>query len=174
MSPYGVSKVTQDLLAYQYHESFGIDLVRTRAFNHTGPRRGEVFVTSNFAKQIAEIEAGQKDPVMLVGNLDAQRDFSDVRDIVRAYMLAMEIGKSGEVFNICSGRAIRIRELLDMLLDLADVAVEIKQDPSRLRPSDVMVLQGSAEKFKNATGWKPEIPFEKTLKDLLAFWRVRV
>ncbi len=174
MSPYGVSKVAQDLLAYQYHESFGTDLVRTRAFNHTGPRRGEVFVTSNFAKQIAEIESGKREPVILVGNLEAQRDFSDVRDVVKAYVLALEKGESGEVYNICSGNAIHIQELLDRLLELSDVKVDVKQDPSRMRPSDVMVLQGSAEKFRKATGWKPEIPFEKTLRDLLEFWRERV
>lgn len=174
MSPYGVSKVAQDLLAYQYHESFGLDLVRTRAFNHTGPRRGEVFVTSNFAKQIAEIEAGKREPLIMVGNLEAQRDFSDVRDVVKAYLLAIEKCTSGEVYNICSGHAVRIQELLDRLIEIADVAVEVKQDPSRMRPSDVMVLRGSAEKFKKATGWSPEIPFEKTLRDLLDFWRERV
>jgi len=174
MSPYGVSKVTQDLLAYQYHESFGIDLVRTRAFNHTGPRRGEVFVASNFARQIAEIEARKREPLIMVGNLEAQRDFSDVRDVVKAYLLAIEKCESGEVYNICSGKSVRIQELLDRLLDMADVTVEVKQDPSRMRPSDVMVLRGSAEKFKRATGWKPEIPFEQTLRDLLEFWRERV
>lgn len=174
MSPYGVSKVAQDLLAYQYHESFGLDLVRTRAFNHTGPRRGEVFVTSNFAKQIAEIEAGKREPLIMVGNLEAQRDFSDVRDVVKAYLLAIEKCTSGEVYNICSGHAVRIQELLDRLIEIADVAVEVKQDPSRMRPSDVMVLRGSAEKFKKATGWSPEIPFEQTLRDLLDFWRERV
>ena len=174
MSPYGVSKVAQDLLAYQYFQSFGTDLVRTRAFNHTGPRRGEVFVTSNFAKQIAEIEAGKREPVMLVGNLEAQRDFSDVRDVVRAYLLAMEKCESGEVYNICSGRSLKIREVLDMLLSISKVKVEIKQDPTRLRPSDVMVLRGSAEKFRKATGWVPEISFEQTLRDLLDFWRERL
>lgn len=174
LSPYGVSKVSQDLLAYQYHHSFGTDLVRTRAFNHTGPRRGEVFVTSNFAKQIAEIEAGQREPVMLVGNLDAQRDFSDVRDVVRAYLLAIEKCTSGEVYNICSGHALKIHELLDMLLGMSKVKIEVKQDPDRLRPSDVMVLQGSADKFRKETGWIPEIPFEQTVRDLLAFWRERV
>jgi GDP-4-dehydro-6-deoxy-D-mannose reductase len=174
LSPYGVSKVTQDLLAYQYHQSFGTDLVRTRAFNHTGPRRGEVFVTSNFAKQIAEIEIGKREPVIMVGNLEAQRDFTDVRDMVKAYLLAMEMGRSGEVYNICSGQAIRIRELLDRLLKLTDAKVEVKQDPARMRPSDVMVLQGSAEKFRKETGWEPEIPFGQTLCDLLDFWRERV
>ncbi len=174
LSPYGVSKVAQDLLAYQYHQSFGTDLVRTRAFNHTGPRRGEVFVTSNFAKQIAEIEAGKKEPVIMVGNLDAQRDFSDVRDVARAYLLAIENCVIGEVYNICSGRAIKIRGLLDMLLAQSKAKIEIRQDPLRLRPSDVMVLEGSAEKFKKATGWTPEIPFQKTITDLLEFWRERV
>jgi len=174
ISPYGVSKVAQDLLAYQYFQSFATDLVRTRAFNHTGPRRGEVFVTSTFAKQIAEIEAGKREPVMLVGNLEAQRDFSDVRDVVRAYLLAIEICESGEVYNICSGRSLKIREVLDMLMSISKVKVEIKQDPARLRPSDVMILRGSSEKFRKATGWVPEIPFEQTLKDLLDFWKGRV
>jgi GDP-4-dehydro-6-deoxy-D-mannose reductase len=174
LSPYGVSKVAQDLLAYQYHQSFGTDLVRTRAFNHTGPRRGEVFVTSNFAKQIAEIEAGKKEPIIMVGNLEAQRDFSDVRDVARAYLMAIEKCESGEVYNICSGKAIKIQGLLDMLLAQTDAKIEIKQDPARLRPSDVMVLQGSAEKFKKATGWEPEIPFEQTVTDLLEFWRNRI
>ena len=174
MSPYGVSKVAQDLLAYQYFQSFGTDLVRTRAFNHTGPRRGEVFVTSNFAKQIVEIEAGKREPVMMVGNLEAQRDFSDVRDVVRAYLLAIDKCESGEVYNICSGRSLKIREVLDMLLSISKVKVEIKQDPGRLRPSDVMILRGSFEKFHKTTGWLPEIAFEQTLKDLLDFWRGRL
>jgi GDP-4-dehydro-6-deoxy-D-mannose reductase len=128
-------------------------------------------VTSDFAKQIAEIEAGKKEPVIMVGNLEAQRDFSDVRDIARAYLLAMEKCESGEVYNICSGKAIKIKGLLDMLLKQTDAKIETRQDPTKLRPSDVMVLQGSAEKFMQATGWMPEIPFEQTVSDLLEFWR---
>ncbi len=173
-SPYAVSKVAMTKLALQYHRSYGIKTVVTRAFNHTGPRRGEVFVTSNFAKQIAEIEKGKKEPIIHVGNLDAKRDFSDVRDIVKAYLLAAEKCDNGEIYNICSGKAWAISEVLDMLIKMSNVKVDVKQDPSRLRPSDVPNLVGDYTKFKEKTGWKPEIPFEITLRDLLDYWRERV
>jgi GDP-4-dehydro-6-deoxy-D-mannose reductase len=171
LSPYGVSKVTQDLLGYQYFQSYGLKVVRTRAFNHEGPRRGDVFVTSNFAKQIAEIEAGKKEPVIYVGNLDARRDYTDVRDIVRAYWLATEKCEPGEVYNICSGRDWKIKDMLAYLLKQSKVKVEIKQDPARMRPSDVQILLGDNSKFVKQTGWQPEIPFEKTLEDILNYWR---
>lgn len=174
LSPYGVSKVTQDMLGYQYHQSYGLKIVITRAFNHEGPRRGDVFVTSNFAKQVAEIEKGLKEPVIEVGNLEAQRDFSDVRDVVEAYWLSLEKGVPGEIYNICSGKAMKIRDMLDMLLDLSSEKVEVRQDPARMRPSDVMILQGDCTKFKEATGWEPKIPFEKTMEDLLNYWRDRL
>jgi len=173
LSPYAVSKVAQDMLGYQYFMSYGMDIVRTRGFNHTGPRRGPVFVVSDFAKQIVDIEKGLRDPVMYVGNLDASRDFSDVRDVVRAYYLALEKGKGGEVYNICSETSHTIREMLDMLLAHSDAKIEVKQDPARLRPSDVPRLLGDASKFRNDTGWKPEIPFETTVKDMLEYWRQR-
>lgn len=174
LSPYGVSKVGQDLLAYQYYQSYGLRVVRTRAFNHTGPRRGEVFVTSNFAKQIAMMEKGLQEPILWVGNLAARRDFTDVRDVVKAYWLALEKGKKGEVYNICSGKDYSIRQMLDLLLSLAEVKPKVKQDPKRMRPSDVMRLLGDHSKFRKLTGWKPEIPFRKTLEDLLNYWRERV
>ncbi|OPX17497.1 GDP-mannose 4,6-dehydratase, partial [candidate division WOR-3 bacterium 4484_100] len=174
LSPYAVSKVAQDFLGYQYFKSYGLKIVRTRAFNHTGPRRGDVFVTSNFAKQIVEIEKGMRPPVIKVGNLNAVRDFLDVRDVVRAYALALEKGVPGEVYNIASGKGIKIKELLERLIKISGVDLKIETDPSRLRPSDVELLIGSPEKFQMATGWKPEIPFDKTLKDLLDFWRKRV
>ena len=174
MSPYGVSKVGQDLLGYQYHRSYGLHVVRTRAFNHTGPRRGEVFATSNFAKQIALIEKGKQKPEICVGNLTPRRDFTDVRDVVRAYWLSLEKGEKGEVYNICSGKDYSIREMLTLLLELSRVKPKIKQDPKRMRPSDVMCLLGSHAKFRKLTGWKPEIPFRKTLEDLLNYWRERV
>lgn len=174
LSPYAVSKVAQDLLAYQYHQSYGMRVVRTRGFNHTGPRRGEVFVSSNFAKQIALIEAGQQEPVIRVGNLNAQRDFTDVRDTVRAYWLAVNRGRPGEVYNLASGKSVTIRELLDRLLSLSDSEVEVQVDPARLRPSDVEVLLGDYSKFHADTGWQPEIPLEKTLSDLLDYWREQV
>jgi GDP-4-dehydro-6-deoxy-D-mannose reductase len=171
LSPYAVSKVGQDMLAYQYFMSYRTDVVRTRGFNHTGPRRPAVFVCSDFAKQIVDIERGQRDPIIRVGNLDARRDFTDVRDIVRGYWLALEKGKSGEVYNICSGKSHRIGDVLGMLIALAGVRVEVRQEASRMRPSDVPHLEGDYGKFRADTGWRPEIPFERTLKDLLDFWR---
>jgi len=174
LSPYAVSKVTQDFLAYQYFMSYGIRAVRTRGFNHTGPRRGEVFVTSNFSKQVASIEAGIQDPVIRVGNLDAVRDFTDVRDMVRGYVLAAEKGKPGEVYNLASGRAITIRAMLDKLIAMSRVEVKVETDPARLRPSDVEVLIGDASKFHADTGWEAKIPFDKTLADLLDYWRERI
>jgi GDP-4-dehydro-6-deoxy-D-mannose reductase len=173
LSPYGVSKVAADKLSYQYHMSYGLHIVVTRGFNHTGPRRGDVFVTSNFAKQIAEIEKG-KEPVIHVGNLDAMRDFTDVRDMVKGYLLAVEECQPGEAYNICSGESIRIKDLLGLLISMTDQRIEVRQDPSRMRPSDVAVLKGDCTKFKERTGWKRTIPFEKTMEDLLSYWRERV
>lgn len=174
LSPYAVSKVAQDLLAWQYFRSYGLRTVRTRGFNHTGPRRGEVFICSNFAKQIAEIEKGKRDPVIQVGNLEAKRDFSDVRDIVRAYWLCLEKGEDGEVYNIGSGNVYSMKEVLDMLLSMSRVNVKVEVDPSRLRPSDVPVLFSDSSKFRKLTGWKPAIPFQDSLRDLLDYWRERV
>jgi GDP-4-dehydro-6-deoxy-D-mannose reductase len=147
LSPYAVSKVTQDLMGYQYFQSYGMPIVRTRAFNHEGPRRGDVFVTSNFARQIAEIETGKRPPVIHVGNLKARRDYTDVRDIVRGYWRLLEAGEPGEVYNLCSGRAWAIQEVLDFLLERSRVAgITTKEDPARLRPSDVPVLLGDSSK----------------------------
>lgn len=174
LSPYGVSKIGCDYLGYQYYKSYGLRIIRTRAFNHEGPRRGEVFVTSNFAKQIAEIEKGINEPIIYVGNLAARRDWSDVRDIVHAYWLAAEKGESGEVYNIASGKSRTVKEMLDTLLSFSKVDIKVEQDPSRMRPSDVEILEGDASKFKKITGWKPEISFEKTLKDTLNYWRNKV
>lgn len=173
MSPYAVSKVSQDLLGYQFFMSYKMDVVRTRGFNHTGPRRGPVFVCSDFAKQIVDIEYGDKDPVIHVGNLEAKRDFSDVRDVVRGYVLALEKGKPGEVYNICQEKCWSVKEILDMLLKYSKKDIEVKQDPARLRPSDVPVLLGDCSKFRKDTGYKPEIPFEKTLEDIVEYWRNR-
>ncbi len=174
LSPYGVSKVTQDFLGYQYFKSYGLKIVRTRAFNHTGPRRGEVFATSNFAKQIIEIEKGNREPVLQVGNLDAVRDFLDVRDVARAYAFSLSKGEPGEVYNISSGVGVKIKDMLDILIELSNVDLKVESDQSRMRPSDVELLIGSAEKFKKATGWKPIIPFDQTLGDLLEYWRQKL
>lgn len=174
LSPYAVSKVAQEMLAWQYHRSFGLKTVVTRGFNHTGPRRGHVFVTSSFAKQIAEIEKGLRPPVLHVGDLSSKRDWSDVRDIVRAYWLALERGVPGEVYNVGSGVAYSVKEMLDKLLGLTHVAIDVRQDPARFRPSDVKMLCADCTKFRTQTGWEPKIPFEQTLKDLLDYWRERV
>ncbi len=171
LSPYAVSKVAQDLLAFQYHRSYGMRVVRTRGFNHTGPRRGEVFVTSCFAKQIAEVELGKREAVINVGNLEAKRDFSDVRDVVRAYWLALDKGKPGEVYNIGSGKAHAVQEVLNILLSMSRVRMEVRVDPERLRPSDVPILLSDSTKFCKLTGWEPRIPFRQTLEDLLNYWR---
>lgn len=174
LSPYAVSKVAQDLLGWQYFKSYGLRVVRTRGFNHTGPRRGEVFICSNFAKQIAEIEKGKREPIIYVGNLEAKRDFTDVRDIARAYWLSIEKGEEGEVYNIGTGKAYAMKEVLDMLLSVSKVNVKIEVDPLRLRPSDVPILLSDCTKFVNLTGWKPKIPFRDSLQDLLNYWRERV
>lgn len=174
LSPYAVSKIAQDFLGYQYFKSYDMKIIRTRGFNHTGPRRGEVFVTSTFCKQIAEIEKSKKEPIIYAGNLEAKRDFTDVRDMVRAYWLAAEKCIPGEVYNICSGKAWSIKNVIDILLSMTSVKVEIKKDPARIRPSDVPVLLGDNSKFVKQTGWSPEIPFEKTMKDLLDYWRGKI
>lgn len=173
MSPYAVSKVAQDLLGYQYFMSYKMEIVRTRGFNHTGPRRPPVFVCSDFAKQIVDIEKGLRDPVINVGNLEARRDFTDVRDTVKGYFLALERGEAGQVYNICSEKSYSMQEVLDKLLALSDASVEVRQDPNRMRPSDVPVLEGDCSRFREVTGWRPEISFDRTLRDIMDFWRSR-
>ena len=153
-----------------FHAGLGRSLV-----HNTGPRRGETFATSNFAKQVAEIEAGLREPLVRVGDLKPTRDFSDVRDIVRGYWALLESGTPGEVYNLCSGVDWSIERVLTFLIGHAKVPrIEIRQDPARLRPSDVPILRGSAEKIEKAVGWRPTIPLEKTLTDLLDYWRQRL
>ncbi len=174
LSPYAVSKVAQDLLGWQYFKSYGLKVVRTRGFNHTGPRRGDVFICSNFAKQIVEIEKQKREPVIYVGNLEARRDFTDVRDMVRAYWLCLEKGEPGDVYNLGSGKTYSIQEVLDMLLEISGVEVKIEVDPERLRPSDVPVLLADSSKFKQLSEWEPRISFNQSLLDLLEYWRERI
>ncbi|OGZ62671.1 MAG: GDP-mannose 4,6-dehydratase [Candidatus Staskawiczbacteria bacterium RIFCSPHIGHO2_02_FULL_34_10] len=175
LSPYAVSKITQEKLAFQYYQSYGLKAVLMRFFNTEGPRRGEHFVASSFAKQIAEIEKGKKEPIIFAGNLEAKRDFIDVRDVVMAYWLASEKCKFGDPYNVCSGKARSIKSVLTLLLSLSKVKnIEVRQDPKRMRPSDISVVVGDNSKFKQQTGWKPKIPFEKTMEDLLNYWRENV
>jgi GDP-4-dehydro-6-deoxy-D-mannose reductase len=174
LSPYAVSKVTQEMLAIQYHRSFGLKTIVTRGFNHTGPRRGQVFVTSSMAKQIAQIEAGLQDPVLMVGDMSSRRDWTDTRDMARAYWLATEHCQPGEVYNTGRGSCMSVRDMLDTLLSHSRAEITIEQDPSRMRPSDVTLLWANVDKFKAVTGWEATIPFEKTMADLLEYWRDRI
>jgi GDP-4-dehydro-6-deoxy-D-mannose reductase len=172
-SPYAVSKVSSSYLGLQYALVYRIPVVRTRTFHHTGPGRGESFAESSFARQLIDIERGRRSPVLSVGNLDAIRDFTDVRDVVRAYGAVLEAGEAGEVYNVCTGRGRRIRELLDTLIEVSGVRADVRVDPERLRASDIPVLVGDPAKLRKATGWEPRIPIERTLKDLLVYWRER-
>ncbi|HVZ21626.1 MAG TPA: GDP-mannose 4,6-dehydratase [Vicinamibacterales bacterium] len=169
-TPYGVSKVAQEMLA----TASGLDVVIARPFNHAGPGQDPGFVTSAFARQVAEIEAGLVPPVLRVGNLDARRDLTDVRDTVRAYRMLADAGRSGRPYNVCSGTAYRVRDLLDVLLSLAGVPVRVETDPARLRPSDNPLVLGSRARITEETGWMPEIAIDRTLSDLLRDWRRRV
>jgi GDP-4-dehydro-6-deoxy-D-mannose reductase len=173
LSPYAVSKIAQDMLGLQYHLSNGLDVVRARPFNHIGPRQGLGFVAPDFAKQVAEIEAGLHPPVIKVGNLRAKRDFSDVRDVVRAYTLLMEKGEPGEVYNIGSGQARMVQEVLDALLSFAQVRIQVEEDPARMRASDIPTIAADCSRLRECTGWEPEIPFEQSILDVLDDWRER-
>jgi GDP-mannose 4,6-dehydratase len=175
-SPYAVSKVGEDMIALQYYLSYGLKIIRTRMFTHTGPRRGDVFAESSFAKQIALIEKGKQEPILRVGNLDSVRTFSDVRDAVKAYWLLTKHCKPGEVYNIGGNRTMKVGDMLNYLISLSPMKNKIKivVDRKLLRPSDVTLQIPSIDKFVKETGWKPEIPFEKTMKDLLDYWRERV
>ena len=173
-NPYAVSKVAQDVLGLQYFLAYGVPVVRVRPFNHTGPGQSPNFVVPAFASQIARIEAGLQEPVMQVGNLEAARDFSDARDIVRGYYLAVTQGEPGEVYNLAAGRARTVQEVLDTLLSYSRAEIRVERDPARYRPVDVPVVYGSAEKLHRRTGWQPEIPLEQTLRDTLEYWRAQV
>jgi len=169
LHPYGVSKVGQDLLAYQYYKNYGIDTTRIRIFNTTGPRKVND-VCSDFSKRIALAEKGSIKKIK-VGNLETKRAFMDVRDLINALFLATQKGESGEAYNICGTKAYKIQEILDKLLNLTDIKPEIYQDPALIRPTDEPVIMGDITKFVEATGWKQTITLEKTLQDMLDFWR---
>lgn len=173
-SPYGVSKVAQDLLGLQYYLARGLHTVRVRPSNHLGPRQNERFVAPAFAQQIARIEAGLQPPVMRVGNLSAQRDFTDVRDIVRAYWIVLEHGDPGEVYNVGSGRAVPVQAILDGLLALTTADIRVEVDPALLRPSDSPAQVCDPGKLRARTGWEPRIALEQTLRDLLDYERARL
>jgi GDP-4-dehydro-6-deoxy-D-mannose reductase len=171
LSPYALSKVAQDLMGLQYHLTHKLHVVRVRPFNHIGPRQRVGFVAPDFASQIAAVELGLQPPTMEVGNLTARRDFSDVRDVVRAYVMLITHGEPGQVYNIGSGESHAIQEVLDTLLVMSQVSIDVRQDPDRMRPSDVPEVVCDATRIRARTGWQPAIPFEQSLQDILAYWR---
>lgn len=171
VSPYALSKLAQDQLALHAAAHDDLDIVVARSFNHIGPGQSPTFAASSFAQQIAEIELGNRPPTMAVGNLDAQRDLTDVRDVVAAYAALMHAGRRGTAYNVCHGQAISMGDLLDRLLAMSTAHVTLVKDPARLRPSDLPFLAGRADRIAADTGWTPHIPLEQTLADLLTFWR---
>lgn len=170
---YAATKVGQNMLAKIYADAYGLDVMMVRAFNHIGPNQLPLFVVADFCKQVAEIEAGNREPVMKVGNLSAKRDFTDVRDVVRAYALLMKSGCAGETYNIGSGHAIAIEDILKQILDHSSVEIRVEVDPERLRPVDVPIIEADTTKVYEATGWKPEISLEQTIRETLDYWRTK-
>lgn len=168
---YAATKTCQNMLGNIYSRAYGMQLIMVRAFNHIGPNQAPIFVASDFCKQVAEIESGKKPPTLHVGNLSAKRDFTDVRDVVRAYGLLIQNGKSGETYNIGSGHAISIQELLDIILSLSDTEILVSTDPARLRPSDIPIIEADISKLQETICWHPEISLKQTLLETLNYWR---
>ena len=171
---YAATKACQNMVGAIYAQAYGMDVMMVRAFNHVGPNQSPIFVVADFCKQTAEIEAGLKEPVIKVGNLSARRDFSDVRDVVRAYVELMEKGKAGETYNVGSGNAVEIRKILDMILSRSKKEIRVEVEPSRMRPVDVPVIEADISKLKACTGWKQKITLEETIQDTLEYWRQKL
>lgn len=168
---YAVTKAAQNMLGTLYAQAYGMDLVMVRAFNHIGPNQSPNFVVADFCRQVAQIEAGMREPVIRVGNLSAKRDFTDVRDVVRAYALLVQKGKPGETYNVGRGKAVSVRKILDMILAESGAAISVEVDPDRLRPVDVPVIEADISKLRGCTGWQPEISLEDTVRETLDYWR---
>ena len=173
VNPYAVAKQTQDLFGYQYWISYRLPIIRARAFNHFGSFQDDAFVVASLAQQIAEIEAGHRPPTLLVGNLAAQRDFLPVGDVVRAYIALAERGTPGSVYNVGSGAARPISELLDILLSFATCPVEVQRDPARFRPVDSPLIEADTSRIRAETGWEPQIPLDLALRETLDYWRAK-
>src|SRR5215211_5400257 len=173
-SPYGVSKVTQELLGLQYHDSYGLHIVVTRSFNHVGPRQGDRCSIQTFCQQMAQIEVGRQSPTLLVGNLEARRDFTHVTDVARALWLLLDRGAPGTVYNLCSGAATRIGDIAELVRARGRVPAEVRVDPARLRPSDEPILQGDNSRLRAATGWAPQIGMQQIVAELLEYWRSQI
>ena len=171
---YAATKIAQGMLGQIYARAYGLEIVIVRAFNHIGPGQSDTFAIPNFCKQVAMIEAGLSPPIIKVGNLEAKRDFTDVRDIVRAYRLLAEKGESGVIYNVGSGRAVSIGEMLEKILSLSKTEITVEQDPSRMRPADIPIIEADISRLCRMTGWKPEVLLEMTLAEILDEWRVKV
>lgn len=172
-NPYAASKAMAELLAFQYRGRDKGGVITVRSFSHTGPGQTPDYVFPNIAKQFAEIEAGLRPPKLILGNLNSKRDFSDIRDAVRAYCMVLEQARAGEVYNVCSGTAVALADIVEMFRALSNTKVEIVQDPSRVRSDEIPEICGDATKIHADTGWKPEISLEQTIKDLLDYWRLK-
>ena len=171
---YAVTKACQNMIGKIYADAYGMDVVSVRSFNHVGPNQTPVFVVADFCRQAAEIEAGRREPVIRVGNLSARRDFTDVRDVVRAYVMLMERGQAGETYNVGSGEAVAIAEILEKILSLSSAEIRVEVDPAKLRPIDIPVIEADVTKLRACCGWKREIPLETTVRDTLEYWRRRI
>lgn len=174
LTPYAVSKASQELLGLRYFWTDELPVYLTRSFNHTGPGQADGYVCSSFARQVVEAERGLREPVIRVGNLEAKRDFTDVRDVAAAYVAIVECGRAGRAYNVCRGEAVRIREVLDRLVALASVRVEVRVDPERVHAVDVPLMLGDGARLREDTGWAPSFALEATLEDLLKDWRARL
>lgn len=168
---YAVTKVTQNMLATIYAQAYGLNLIMTRSFNHIGPKQIPQFVIADFCSQVVKIEKGQQEPVIRVGNLSVKRDFTDVRDVVRAYTLLVQYGKSGETYNVGSGHAIKIQDILNLILTKTDRKIAVEVDSNKLRPVDVPIIEADTSKIYKDTGWKPEISLDQTIEETLNYWR---
>lgn len=171
---YAATKACQNMLGAIYAEAYQMDVMMVRAFNHIGPNQAPIFVVADFCKQVAEMEAGMREPVMQVGNLSAKRDFTDVRDVVRAYGLLVQYGKAGETYNVGSGQAIAIEQILQMIVSKSALDIQIEIDPNKLRPVDVPIIEANTQKLVQMTGWKREISLEQTIQETLDYWRKEV
>lgn len=171
---YAATKACQNMIGKIYADAYDLDIMSVRAFNHIGPNQAPMFVVADFCKQVAEIEKGEKEPVMRVGNLSAKRDFTDVRDVVRAYGLLMQKGVKGETYNVGSGHAIAIQEILDRIVKQSDKDIKVEVDPARLRPVDVPIIEADTTKLRECTGWTTQIDLDRTLEETLNYWRARV
>ncbi len=171
---YAVTKVCQNMIANIYATAYDMEVIMVRAFNHIGPKQASVFVVSDFCRQVVEIEKGLREPVMMVGNLEAMRDFTDVRDVVKAYALLVKYGKAGETYNVGSGHAVKIKDVLELIISQSDVDVEVKVDPNKIRPIDVPVIEADTTKLCETTGWKRQIPLEQTIRETMEYWRQQI